>query len=68
MPCNGVCQNFKAAKPAKGGRYEDGQKRCQTCSVFVYYDGVYCPCCNIQLRCSSRYVKLKEKTIPMIRL
>jgi len=49
MTCNGVCENYKAIKPSDGGRYESGQKRCQTCQIFIYYDGVYCPCCNTQL-------------------
>ena len=26
MVCNGICNNFKAAKPITGGRYEHGQK------------------------------------------
>ena len=68
MACDEICKNYKATKPQNGGRYENGQKRCQTCQIFVCYDGTCCPCCNVQLRVSSRYVKLKEKTIPLIRL
>ena len=68
MTCNGICENYKASKPTSGGRYDEGQKRCQTCQIFVYHDGLYCPCCNMRLRGTSRYVKLKEKTIPLIRL
>ena len=68
MTCNGICENFKATKPNEGGRYENGQKRCQTCQIFIYHDGLYCPCCNMRLRGTSRYVKLKEKAIPLIRL
>ena len=67
MTCNGVCENYKATKPAYGGRYEDGQKRCQTCQIFVYYNGLFCPCCNMRLRTNSRYTKLKERVIPLIR-
>ena len=68
MSCNGVCKKFKATKPASGGRYQNGQKRCQTCTVFLHHDGLYCPCCNMRLRTSSRYTKLKEKGVPLIRL
>jgi len=68
MTCNGICKNFKTTKPQKGGRYKNGQKRCQTCDIFMSHDGLYCPCCNMRLRGSSRYVKIKEKTIPLIRL
>ena len=68
MACNGICVNYKASKPCTGGRYENGQKRCQTCQIFVNYEGLFCPCCNVQLRRSSRYTKLKEKHILFIRL
>ena len=68
MTCNGVCENYKATKPAYGGRYEDGQKRCQTCQIFVYHNGLFCPCCNMRLRTTSRNRKLKERAIPLIRL
>ncbi|KFM18955.1 hypothetical protein SCCGRSA3_00847 [Marine Group I thaumarchaeote SCGC RSA3] len=68
MTCNGICNTYKANKPKEGGRYENGQKRCQTCEIFVYHDGLYCPCCKTQLRQSSRYIKLKEKAVPLIRL
>ena len=67
MACNGICEQFKAAKP-NGGRYENGQKRCQTCEIFVYHEGLYCPCCNRRLRGSSRYVKIKEKAVVITRL
>ena len=68
MTCNGICNRVKAIKPASGGRYDNGQKRCQTCQIFIYHDGLYCPCCNMRLRFTSRYVKLKEKISPLIRL
>ena len=25
-------------------------KRCTECGVFIKYEGVYCPCCNVRLR------------------
>jgi len=68
MGCNGICNNFKATKPSTGGRYEHGQKRCQTCEIFLYWNGVNCPCCNMRIRSTSRYVKSKEKAIPLVRM
>lgn len=63
MNCKGVCQNHKAKKPKNGRRYEAGQKRCNSCNVFMKYDGLFCPCCNLRLRTSSRYTKFKEKFV-----
>jgi len=63
MNCKGICQNHKAKKPKDGGRYETGQKRCNSCCVFMKYDGLFCPCCNLRLRKSSRYTKYKEKFV-----
>ncbi len=68
MTCNGICDNYKATKPRVGGRYENGQKRCQICEIFVYHDGLFCPCCNMRLRRSSRYVNLKKKHILFVRM
>lgn len=68
MKCNDICQSHKAKKPKCGGRYEAGQKRCNSCNVFMECDGVFCPCCNVRLRSSSRYTKFKEKLIGISRI
>ena len=68
MACIGICENYKATKPREGGRYGNGQKRCQTCQIFLHWDGLYCPCCGMRLRGRSNYIKLKEKHLPLIRL
>jgi hypothetical protein len=74
--CNGTCIKFKATKPVTGGRYENGQARCQTCEIWTNYRGAklkngepatenslgwYCVCCNIRLRQKPRNKKYKEK-------
>lgn len=61
MSCNGICHRHKALKPANIGRYMAGQKRCNSCNVFLYWDGLRCPCCNYQLRLRPRNSKFKEK-------
>lgn len=68
MSCNDTCQNHKVKKPKQGGRYEAGQKRCNSCNVFIEYDGLFCPCCNTRLRLSSRCAKLKEKFVKVSRI
>ncbi len=59
--CNGKCIKYKAQKPPQIGRYAAGQKRCNYCEVFVYWEGLVCPCCGRQLRCLPRSRKGKEK-------
>ena len=62
MVCKGVeGQRHKAKKPTNGGRYEVGQSRCQICEVYLYYNGVSCPCCGFRLRKNPRKLKYKEQ-------
>lgn len=58
--CVGKCQEYKAAKPVRMGRYAAGQKRCNHCAIFLNYEGLNCPCCRRQLRCQPRSRKGKE--------
>ena len=56
MPCKGVCHRYKVAKPHTeiGGRYDNGQKRCNECDVFIKWSGKRCPCCGMILRLRPR--------------
>ena len=45
----------------EGGRYEQGQKRCPECEVFIEWEGLWCPCCGRMLRSKPRAKKLKHK-------
>ena len=56
MVCKGICIHHKAS-----GRYANGHKRCQTCDLFVEWDGVFCPCCGSRLRIGPRNIKDKAK-------
>ena len=62
--CKGECEKYKAIRN-KGkytqGRYSAGQKRCQSCSIYLWWDGLYCPCCNIRLRTKPRNRVFKAK-------
>lgn len=59
--CKGICPRYKARKKHGIGRYEDGQRRCQVCEMFINYDGLFCPCCGYRLRCKPRSTKYKIK-------
>ena len=61
VSCNGICNRYRAKKPVYAGRYVTGQKRCNSCEIFINWDGLWCPCCNYRLRQSPRGGKYKEK-------
>lgn len=64
MVCKGVeCIRHKALKPVGVGRYESGQKRCQTCEIFINFAGKKCPCCNTLLRTLPRNGKYKKPKV-----
>jgi len=65
--CIGKCKNYKALKPKQIGRYAAGQKRCNFCEIFLFHDGINCPCCNRQLRCLPRSRKGKEIYVTQIK-
>jgi len=69
MSCKGVCHRYKALKPPPGGsRYVKGQKRCNSCDIFIEWNGLWCPCCGMRLRVSPRHRKLKEKVLKISRI
>jgi hypothetical protein len=59
--CNGICNKYHAIGSSGKGRYAKGQKRCNSCGIFINWDGLRCPCCNDRLRLSPRNSKSKEK-------
>ena len=61
MACKGVCIRYKAKKPVEGGRYQNGQRRCQICELFMSWEGLWCPCCGYRLRTKPRNSKYKAK-------
>jgi len=38
LTCKGICHRYKASKPNGTGRYTLGQKRCNSCGIFVGVD------------------------------
>ena len=52
MNCKGICSRYEVSSInlKNSGRYEKGQKRCTSCSVFIDYEGLKCPCCGNKLR------------------
>lgn len=69
LTCNGICKQYKARKPhpTAGSRYGLGQKRCQSCQEYIWWKGLWCPCCNQRLRTKPRS-NFSRKMKPVIRL
>jgi len=59
--CKGLCRHFEANQITGHTRYQSGQKRCSTCSIFINFQGARCPCCQTKLRLRSR---LNQKEQP----
>ena len=68
MHCNESCKKYKAeANSHEGGRYEQGQKRCPECEIFMKWEGLWCPCCGRLLRTKPRSTRLKRRKMLMKR-
>ena len=66
MQCNGSCKKYKAlGNTHEGGRYEQGQKRCHRCEIYINWEGLWCPCCGYLLRTKPRGTKLKRRLLLM---
>ena len=65
--CNAICETYKETRPANGRRYGMGQKRCKACSIFIKWEGVFCPCCGYRLRTMPRHTEDREE-VRMIRV
>jgi hypothetical protein len=49
-PCEGSCRSHPKLKPT----YQDGQKSCRPCFLFLKTDEWFCPCCKKKLSCRGR--------------
>ena len=56
-----MCLRYRTKKGQSGSRYANGQKRCQTCEIFIRWEGLWCPCCGYRLRTMPRNKAFKEK-------
>ena len=56
MPCKGICIRHKDSRG-----YANGHKRCNHCSLYIKWDGLWCPCCGCRLRMGPRLFKHKAK-------
>jgi len=59
--CKGVCIQYKASKRQGGYRYENGQKMCSICGIFIKWEGIRCPCCSAKLRNKPKSTKNRKE-------
>jgi rRNA maturation endonuclease Nob1 len=66
--CNAICKKYVAKLPETGGRYANGQKRCNVCDEYIFWDGNFCPCCGSRLRLRARNGVYREKYLTVDRI
>ena len=52
--CKGICDRYKSEGTAMKLKYQEGQKRCSFCGIFIECKKARCPCCSIILRTNAR--------------
>jgi len=61
MACKGICHKYQAKCGQDKSRYGNGQKRCQTCEIYIKWEGLRCPCCSYKLRTKPKNRIYKER-------
>ena len=52
--CKGMCEEYKSQGITMKEKYQQGQKRCTYCGLFLTCKGPRCPCCKTILRTKPR--------------
>ena len=63
MSCKGVCNRIDTPHRESFTEkrfYREGMKYCRTCSIFILYDGVWCPCCNQRVSSKSKASRYRK--------
>ena len=58
--CKGLCESYKLTSFKSTKRYEENQKRCSKCDVYIVSSDVRCPCCRCKLRITPRENKARK--------
>ena len=55
MACRNICHMYPIETRKFNERiYSGNNKRCSRCEVFIRYEGIRCPCCNMMLKYTVR--------------
>ena len=52
--CNGLCNRLKPTPTTNDLRYENGQRWCSECALFLVTKENGCPCCKTRLRTKAK--------------
>jgi uncharacterized Zn finger protein (UPF0148 family) len=63
MVCRNICERLYSKIQVGEPSYFVGKKYCRRCEIYLYYDGVFCPCCGMQLRTTPTNKKGKERLL-----
>ncbi len=52
--CKGICDRYTSIGTAMKLKYQEGQKRCSFCGIFIECEKARCLYCNMILRTNAR--------------
>ena len=61
MVCRNICERIYSKIIVGQSHYSVGKKYCRRCEIYLYHEGLFCPCCGMQLRTTPNDTKDKAK-------
>jgi hypothetical protein len=61
MVCRNICERIYSKIQVGENIYFSGKKYCRRCEIYFYHNGVFCPCCGMQLRLTPSNKEGKER-------
>ncbi|HTH23235.1 MAG TPA: hypothetical protein VL854_13535, partial [Nitrososphaeraceae archaeon] len=61
MVCRNICERLYSKIIVGQSHYSVGKKYCRRCEIYFYHEGLFCPCCGMQLRTTPINTKDKAK-------
>jgi hypothetical protein len=61
MVCHNICEKRYSKIEVGQPHYLVGKKYCRRCEIYMYHNGMFCPCCGMQLRTTPIDKEDKEK-------
>jgi hypothetical protein len=61
MVCRNICERIYSKIVVGESHYSVGKKYCRRCEIYLYHEGLFCPCCGMQLRTTPIDTKYKAK-------
>ena len=61
MACRNLYERLYSKIIVGKSHYGDGKEYCRRCEIYLFLDGVFCPCCGMALRTSPTNTRDKER-------